>query len=107
VAGLAEMPRGSERKYPLWVPFTFEEVDTVRVHVPAGWDVAELPMDVASPSKYGSYGLSCVREGEDVVVVIRHKLAAGEYQGNRFNDFVDFWSLARERTSQDIVFKKI
>ena len=107
VAGLAEMPTGSERKYPLWVPFTFEEVDTVRVHVPAGWDVEELPMDVASPSKYGSYGLSCVREGEDVVVVIRNKLAAGEYQGNRFNDFVDFWSLARERISQDIVFKKI
>jgi hypothetical protein len=107
VAGLAEMPRGSERTYPLWIPFAFEEIDTVRVHIPAGWDVAELPMNVASPGEYGSYGLSCARDGGDVVVVIRNKLTTGEYQGSRFDDFVDFWSKARERTCQDLVFKKL
>ena len=107
VAGLAEMPRGTERKYPLWVPFAFEEIDTVRVRVPAGWEVAELPMDVSSPAKYGSYDLSCIRRDQSVIVVIRNRLAAGEYQGERFNGFLDFWSQARERTSQDIVFKKI
>ncbi len=107
VTGLAEMPRGSERKYPLWVPLAFDEVDTLRLHVPAGWDVEELPPDVASPSKYGSYDLCCAREGDQVLIVVRNKLAAGEYQGERFNDFVDFWLRARERTSRDIVLKKM
>jgi hypothetical protein len=107
VAGLAEMPRGSDRKYPLWVPFAFEEIDTVRISLPTGWDVAELPMDVASPAEYGSFSLSCARYGGDVVVVIRNKLEAGEYQGDGFDDFVDFWTRARERTSQDLVLKKI
>ena len=107
VAGLAEMPRGSERKYPLWVPFAFEEIDTVKVQIPDGWDVAELPTDVASPGRYGSYDLSCARKGEYVVVVIKNRLAAGEYHGDRYSDFVGFWSQARERTNQDIIFRKI
>lgn len=106
VAGLAEMPRGSDRKYPLWVPFTFEEIDTLRVEVPGGWEVMDVPMDVSSSGKFGSYRLSCSREEDDVVVVIRNELAAGEYQGNRYTDFIDFWSQARERTSQDIILKK-
>jgi hypothetical protein len=107
MAGLAEMPRGSERKYPLWIPFGFEEIDTLRIHIPAGWEVAELPIDAASPSKYGAYGVSCAQEGDAVVVLIRNKLTAGEYQGDRFRDFVDFWLQARERAGGDIVFRKL
>jgi hypothetical protein len=107
VAAMAELPKGSERKFPLWVPFSFEEIDTLRVEIPAGWDVATLPMDVSSADKYGSYRVSCSQEGGNVVIVVRNELAAGEYQGNRYVDFIDFWSRARERLSQDIVFRKL
>jgi hypothetical protein len=103
---MADLPRASERKYPLWVPFAFEEIDTLRIGIPHGWEVQTLPMNVSSAEEFGAYRLSCSQEGGEVVVVIRNELVAGEYQGNRYRGFIDFWSRARERISQDVVFKK-
>jgi transglutaminase-like putative cysteine protease len=107
VVAMADLPKGAERKFPLWVPFSFEEIDTLRVTIPAGWEVATLPMDLSSADKYGSYSIACSQEGGEVVIVVFNQLAAGEYQGNRYADFIDFWSRARERLNQDIIFRKI
>lgn len=107
VAVMAELPRASERRFPLWVPFAFEEIDTLRIGVPAGWEVAALPMEVSSADRYGSYRFSCSREGRYIVAVVHNELEAGEYQGNRYKDFIDFWTRARESVSQDVVLSKM
>jgi hypothetical protein len=38
-----EISGGSQRKYPVYFPYTFEEIDNVTIQLPAGFSVETLP----------------------------------------------------------------
>jgi hypothetical protein len=107
VCALAEIPKGTERKYPLWFPFAWEEIDTLLVRIPDGWGVEKLPVGVSDMGRHGLYALSCEEHDGSVVAVLRNKLLAGDIQGHRLEDFVGFWTQARDRMNQEIVFRKL
>ncbi|MES2734200.1 MAG: DUF3857 domain-containing protein [Bacteroidota bacterium] len=64
--------------------------DTIRYHLPEGYEVESQPENMAFQSKFGSYSAS-VKVDKGIVTYIRwHEMNKGQYPNTAFNEFADF-----------------
>lgn len=103
----AELPTAHKRKFPLMFPFRHMESDTVSIELPEGWRLAKLPRAVKTDSDYGVCSMQCSYSQERVVIVYTSGFKSLQFTAGDFDDFVAFWTEAKQNLSLDLILKKI
>jgi Transglutaminase-like superfamily/Domain of Unknown Function with PDB structure (DUF3857) len=96
------------RKYPIYFPFPFTEVDRATIRVPAGYVVESVPpqQSVTPTPRFAGYETSSQVIGQELIVqrtfeIRRIALTPGEYSGVR-----DFFGSVRANDALQAVFRQ-
>ncbi|MFZ1947472.1 MAG: hypothetical protein WAW06_07975, partial [bacterium] len=101
-----DMQGTSERRVPVCLPFAWVEADTMSLEIPAGWAIEKLPFTARSSDMLGSYSVSAAADSGKIVVVAERRLGCAEIGTDRFKEFVEFWTRAKQMAAQEIVLKR-
>jgi hypothetical protein len=94
------------RKYPVYFPYPFEEVDQTTFRVPAGYGVESVPADQTMAPSFAKYEASNKVVGEELMahrdfLVNRMKLTPAEYPAVK-----DFFAKVRANDGLQAVFRQ-
>jgi hypothetical protein len=103
---LADLGSG-QRVFPLWFQAAWEEADTIRLNIPAGWEIDRMPAGAGSQGQFGSYLVAPARSGDQLTLVIHHTLDCKTVKGAALAEFRRFWAESRDRASQEAVLRRI
>ena len=48
-----------------------------------------------------------LRGDGDLKIILEHRPVAGEVHGEEFDEFIAFWSEARDKLNREIIFRKM
>jgi hypothetical protein len=109
--GFTENPFASEnRTYPVEMPYAFDEVYVLRMNVPHGYEVSEMP--VSTKVNFDEEGRSFFEylvENADGVISLRSrvKMHRSYFLPDEYKILHDFFSLVVNKQNEKIVLKKM
>lgn len=83
-------PKTDNRRTDLVIKMPFIDSDTIRYHLPEGYQVESQPENMAFQSAFGSYSATVKVEQDIVTYIRRQEMKQGQYPNTAFNDFADF-----------------
>jgi hypothetical protein len=100
--------KAAERKYPVEMPYTFDNVYTLSMDIPAGYIVDELPksVKVAFNGTEGLFEYLIVKQDNIIQLRSRVKLDRADFLPEDYSTLRDFFAFIVKKQSEDIVFKK-
>jgi len=108
--GYKENPfKSAQRSYPVEMPYTFDELVVLRMDVPAGYEVDELPKSLrVNFDEEGRSFFEYLIENRDGVISFRSriKLIRTYYMPEEYEILREFFSLIVNKHNEQIVFKK-
>ena len=109
--GFTENPFGSEKRiYPVEMPYAFDEIYVLRMDVPQGYEVSELPASTkVNFDEQGRSFFEYIIENAGGVISFRTrvKIHRSYFLPDEYKTLHDFFSLVVNKQSEQIVFKKI
>jgi hypothetical protein len=98
----------AERKYPVEMPYAFDDVYIFNMEVPAGYAVEELPKStrVAFNGKEGLFEYLAAAEGNSIQLRARVKLDRAYFAPEDYSNLRDFFAYIVKKESEQIVLKK-
>jgi hypothetical protein len=80
-----------ERKAAVWLPRASLQIDTVRLHLPAGFKTETIPATVQFSTPYGTYASEFLTLSDGTIQYIRRlELKRGHLPNSAYNGYVDF-----------------
>ncbi len=108
--GLKENPfKAAERLYPVEMPFAFDETFLLRMDVPAGYEVDELPKQmVVKLNEYdeGMFEYRITNSNGVISLRSRLRLSRANFQPDEYELLREFFSMVVAKHNEQIVFKK-
>ena len=97
-----------ERKYPVEMPYTSDEIYTLNMQTPDGYEVAELPKSakVLLNETEGFFEYLVVKDDNTIQLRSRIKLNKANFMPEDYNTLRDFFAFVVKKQSEQIVFKK-
>ena len=81
----------TSRKFPVLLDYSFRDIDSVEIEIPAGYTAEAVPKDQQFESKFGSYySVVKVMPGK-VVYYRRHEQTAGKFEPSDYKEMVQFF----------------
>ena len=109
--GFTENPFASaERTYPVEMPYTIDEIFVLRMDVPQGYELEELPKSTTVNFDEGGHSyLEYIVENSNRVISFRSrvKITRSYFLPHEYKALHDFFNLVVNKHSERIVFKKI
>jgi hypothetical protein len=106
---LRENPfKAAERKYPVEMPWTMDELYTFNMEIPEGYTVEELPKSarVAYNENEGLFEYLIQNSAGSVQLRCRIKLNKATFSPEEYNTLRDFFAFIVKKQNEQIVFKK-
>jgi hypothetical protein len=95
-----------ERKYDIELNAEFQEIDTVEIKIPAGYQPEALATDKLIQTKFGKY-FSTVKIMPDKILYYRtHEQYSGNFPAKDYNDLVNFYEAIFKADRSKIVLVK-
>ncbi|HTQ64967.1 MAG TPA: DUF3858 domain-containing protein [Puia sp.] len=107
--GYKENPfKSAERKYPVEMPYRFDETYNLSMEIPAGYVVEELPKSakVAYNEKEGFFEYLIQKDETSIQMRSRIKLNKAFFSPDEYNTLRDFFAFIVKKQSEQVVFKK-
>lgn len=108
--GWKENPfKAAERLYPVEMPFAFDETFLLRMDVPAGYEVDELPKQmVVKLNEYdeGMFEYRISHSNGVISLRSRLRLSRANFQPDEYELLREFFSMVVAKHNEQIVFKK-
>ena len=79
-----------ERKLPLSLPFSYQDIYETEFTIPAGYKLAEKPLPITLNSEFGSYNLDFKLDGNKLLVNRKITISKGNYPKEKFKAYADF-----------------
>lgn len=79
-----------ERKLPLSLPFSYQDIYETEFAIPAGYKLAEKPLPVSLKSEFGTYNLDFKLEGDKLLVNRKITISKGNYPKEKFKEYAAF-----------------
>jgi len=100
--------KAADRKYPVEMPYSMDEVYTLTMDIPEGYDVDELPksVKVTYNDNEGYFEYLIVKSGENIQMRSRIKLKKANFKPEDYGSLRDFFAYIVKKQSEQIVFKK-
>lgn len=101
--------KSAERKYPVEMPYAFDETIVATIYVPTGFDVEELPKQVRvklNEDNEGVFEYAIARSGNIISLRSRVKIDRTFYLPEDYELLREFFNLIVKKQNEQIVFKK-
>ncbi|HVS95989.1 MAG TPA: DUF3857 domain-containing protein [Puia sp.] len=100
--------KAAERKYPVEMPFAMDEIYTLNMEVPKGYEIDELPKQakVLFNDNEGFFEYLIVKSDEGIQFRSRIKLNKANFKPEDYATLRDFFAYIVKKQSEQIVFKK-
>jgi hypothetical protein len=101
--------KSTERKYPVEMPYTFDETIVATVYVPAGFEVEEMPKQVRvklNEENEGVFEYAIAQSGNIISLRSRVKIDRTFYLPEDYEMLREFFNLIVKKQGEQIVFKK-
>ncbi|MEO1515880.1 MAG: DUF3857 domain-containing protein [Bacteroidota bacterium] len=104
-----KMFRLEERDFPVDIPYPFKEQFVLKLHIPEGYEVEELPSStrVLIVNNGGEFNFLCDQKGRDIQLISKIKIRQLKYQPEEYDNIKEFFDKITEKLNEQIVFKKI
>jgi hypothetical protein len=98
----------AERKYPVEMPYTFDETFILEMEVPKGYKVDELPKSVRYKfnEDEGVFEYIFAKTAEKVQMRCRMAIFKANFAQDDYEALREFFSFAIKKQGEQIVFKK-
>lgn len=108
--GLKENPfKSAERKYPVEMPYAIDETYVLRLDIPSGYTIDELPKQVMvklNEAGDGMFEYRLSESGGTISLRSRVRLTRAYYQPDEYEMLREFFNLVVKKHNEQIVFKK-
>jgi hypothetical protein len=108
--GYRENPfKSSSRQYPVEMPYSIDEIYTLLVEIPDGYEVDEMPAEAIVKFNRNDEGLfeyRLSRSGNSLSLRSRLLLKKANYLPEEYNTLREFFDLVVKKHAESIVFKK-
>lgn len=100
--------KSAERRYPVEMPYTSDQVYVFNMDIPTGYVVDELPksIKVSLNDTDGFFEYIFQADNNNLQLRSRIKLNRANFSSQDYNSLRDFFSLIVKKQSEQIVFKK-
>lgn len=100
--------KAAERKYPVEMPYTFDDIYTLTMDIPAGYVVDELPKSakVAFNGSEGIFEYLITKTENSIQFRCRVKLDRANFTPDDYPTLRDFFAYIVKKESEEIVLKK-
>lgn len=95
-----------ERKYDINYPYSFIDIDTATITIPAGYTIEAMPKDVSISNKFGNYEVHFKAEGEKIFFTRSYKRSDGRFPAADYEELVKFYDAVYKTDRSKIVFVK-
>lgn len=96
----------AERRHDLWIDKGYCDVDTLTLHLPAGYVVEALPKPVTLDNRFGSISMETAYDGDTLIVHCRLLRRSGLYARSEYTAFREFMQAVDRAYSAKIVLRK-
>ncbi len=98
-----------QRTYPVNYPYCFSKSNTVRIELPEGYLVNEIPKPVrfALPNKGGSFFISYSKQGNIIVMNCKMEINKEVFLPNEYPYLKEFFAQIIKKQAEPIILKKI
>jgi len=99
--------RHAARKYPVYFPYPFRELNDIIITLPEGLTVETCPEPRKSPRKFANYSLVCVPEGPQKLHVQRELIIQKSYfPVEQYATLKAFYDMVRMNDEEQVVLTK-
>ena len=102
--------KSAERRYPVEMPFAFDETYNLQLEVPAGYKVDELPKSMVvklNEEGHGIFEYRVSQSGNMISFRSRVKLSRADFAQDEYEMLREFFSLVVKKHGEQIVLKKL
>jgi Domain of Unknown Function with PDB structure (DUF3858) len=96
-----------ERKYPIDLQYPYERIDEITIKIPSGFKVKALPEDRQTTRPFGSYSVSCRRDGNQVVVTRHTVMSKSPFDFKTYPDLRQFFAAMRIGDRQQALLDEV
>ncbi|MBN8852514.1 MAG: hypothetical protein BGO55_02050 [Sphingobacteriales bacterium 50-39] len=100
--------KAADRKYPVEMPYTTDNLYLLNLEIPEGYDVEELPKSarVALNGDEGSFEYLIARQDNMIQLRCRIKLNKANFPADDYASLRDFYAFVVKKQSEQIILKK-
>ena len=101
--------KSAERRYPVEMPYTFDETIVATIYVPTGFEVEELPKQIKvrlNEQNEGVFEYAIAKSDNIISLRSRVKIDRTFYSPDEYEMLREFFNLIVKKQSEQIVFKK-
>jgi hypothetical protein len=98
----------TDRKYPIEMPYTTDNLYLLNLQIPEGYDVEELPKSVrvAFNGNDGSFEYLIARQDNTIQLRSRIKLNKAYFPAEDYANLRDFYAFVVKKQNEQIILKK-
>jgi hypothetical protein len=100
--------KAAERKYPVEMPYTTDDLYLLNLEIPEGYEVEELPKSarVALNGDDGSFEYLIARQENFIQLRCRIKLNKANFSADDYANLRDFYAFVVKKENEQIILKK-
>jgi hypothetical protein len=100
--------KAAERKYPVEMPYTFDEIYILNMEIPKGYVVEEIPKSakVSFNDGEGFFEYLINKSNEGIQLRSRIVMKRANFSAEEYNSLRDFFGYVVKKHSEQIVLKK-
>jgi len=100
--------KAADRKYPVEMPYTTDNLYLLNLEIPEGYDIEELPKSarVALNGDQGSFEYLIARQDNIIQLRCRIKLNKAYFPADDYANLRDFYAFIVKKQSEQIILKK-
>lgn len=97
-----------ERQYPVDFGSPFEIKNTIRINIPAGYEIASVPemMAIGLPKNLGVYKFVVNQQGNSISIMTIYKMNTAIYPAEQYKYLKEFYSAMVNKSLESVVIKK-
>lgn len=96
-----------ERQFDIEYPYSFHDIDSINIKIPAGYASESVPKTLTLNSKFGTYEISFQTSGNNISVIRNYTRHAGRFSSSDYADFAHFYNdIYKADRGQVVLVKK-
>ncbi|HEX3023621.1 MAG TPA: DUF3857 domain-containing protein [Chitinophagaceae bacterium] len=102
----SKLTSGAERKFDIKLKYSYLDIDSIDIKIPANYKVESMPKDLSIKNKFGEYKISYQFDGSTIHLVRIHEENTASFPASEFNNLVSFRDTMYKADRAKIVFVK-
>ncbi len=96
----------SQRRSDVLIRRSTVHCDTVTIAVPEGYTIESVPSEISVDSRFGSYSLKAINNGDNVICIRRLEMKKGRHAQETYTELIEFFKKVSLADNTKISFLK-